>query len=480
MDTDGRERIFHGVNAVTKGPPWVPTTDVFSTDLSMVEKDFIIMQRLGLNVLRLGMMWPGVEPQRGNYNMSYVQQLNKIVQTAAQYGVYTLLDMHQDVLSEQFCGEGIPQWAVKSDGEKSVFGAFPAPLKKPYVNDSVTGFPTRQDCARLDWSANYGAEATGAAYQALWKNVDGIADAWANMWAFVAKAFLGQSAVLGLELINEPFPGNPFNHPEIMVPWPSPTNGDLVNMQPAYDRLNAAIRQVDTSRLLFFAGMTWDDLGVGFSQPPGGETFANRSVVAFHYYEPPQENVNLQFEVQLAAARRLQSGSMLTETCNPTCTSLFGRPGGVADGADRYLQSWANWEWKSFCRESNQTKNSTSQNGVWGACKTGYGPAWIGDLPANQSDYARTYARAVAGSISEMYFNVTTSEFRLSYNTSASCKLPTEIFLSIEYHYRNNFSVTIEPCTGASYQYSFPNLLFINSLPNTPTGTPITVVISPL
>jgi len=52
--------------------------------------------------------------------------------------------MHQDVLSEQFCGEGIPQWAVSEDGEKQFFGAFPAPLGKPYVNDSTTGFPTRQ------------------------------------------------------------------------------------------------------------------------------------------------------------------------------------------------------------------------------------------------------------------------------------------------------------------------------------------------
>ena len=31
---------------------------------------------------------------------------------AAEYGIYTLLDMHQDVLSEKFCGEGIPDWAV--------------------------------------------------------------------------------------------------------------------------------------------------------------------------------------------------------------------------------------------------------------------------------------------------------------------------------------------------------------------------------
>jgi len=174
---------------------------------------------------------------------------------------------------------------------------------------------------------------------------------------------------------------------------------------------------------------------------------------------------------------------MLTETCDPTCTGgLFGRPGGVADEADQFLQSWATWEWKTFCRESNETNHSTSQNGVWGSCKTGYGPKWVGNLPSNQSDYARTYARAVAGSVSEMHFNVTTGEFLLKYNTSASCKLPTEIYLSVEFHYRNNFSVAIEPCTAASYQYNplIPNLLYVTHLPSTPTGTGISVVVVPL
>ena len=31
---------------------------------------------------------------------------------AGQYGIYSLLDCHQDVLSEKFCGEGVPDWAV--------------------------------------------------------------------------------------------------------------------------------------------------------------------------------------------------------------------------------------------------------------------------------------------------------------------------------------------------------------------------------
>ena len=32
--------------------------------------------------------------------------------SAGKYGIYSLLDMHQDALSDKFCGEGIPDWAV--------------------------------------------------------------------------------------------------------------------------------------------------------------------------------------------------------------------------------------------------------------------------------------------------------------------------------------------------------------------------------
>ena len=38
---------------------------------------------------------------------------------SAKYGINVLLDMHQDVLSAKFCGEGIPDWAVDT-GSKPI------------------------------------------------------------------------------------------------------------------------------------------------------------------------------------------------------------------------------------------------------------------------------------------------------------------------------------------------------------------------
>ena len=60
----------------------------------------------------LGMMLPGYVPKRGQYNETYIQVIREIVEKAAKYGIYTLLDMHQDVMSPKFCNEGFPDWAV--------------------------------------------------------------------------------------------------------------------------------------------------------------------------------------------------------------------------------------------------------------------------------------------------------------------------------------------------------------------------------
>ena len=75
------------------------------------------------------------------------------------YGIYTLLDAHQDVLSQKFCGEGIPDWAVdtgcKENSRLSVVSSkscilftftvaalrFPVPVDTPFENDPNTLYP---------------------------------------------------------------------------------------------------------------------------------------------------------------------------------------------------------------------------------------------------------------------------------------------------------------------------------------------------
>ncbi len=59
-------------------------------------------------------MLPGYVPKRGEYNETYMKITQEIVSKSAKYGIYTLLDMHQDVMSPKFCVEGFPDWAVNT------------------------------------------------------------------------------------------------------------------------------------------------------------------------------------------------------------------------------------------------------------------------------------------------------------------------------------------------------------------------------
>lgn len=152
--------------------------------------------------------------------------------------------------------------------------------------------------------------------------------------------------------------------------------GDEKRLQPAYDALSAAIRAVDSTTLIFFAAITWDDVvPSGFTAAPGGADQADRAVFAYHYYEPPQEVQATYFHTRVGDARRLQVGSMVTEFERPNNNDDFETDPYYATAAamDKHLQSWIMWELKTFCKESEESLSSDSQNAAYGACKTGYG-----------------------------------------------------------------------------------------------------------
>lgn len=92
---------------------------------------------------------------------------------------------------------------------------------------------------------------------------------------------------------------------------------DRFSLQSAYNYLSKRIWDVDPDRLIFFAGVTWDDIfKAGFKSAPGGKENAYRSVFAFHYYEPPQfkKQIKSYFKRRVKDAKRLKTGAMLTET----------------------------------------------------------------------------------------------------------------------------------------------------------------------
>lgn len=361
-----------------------------------------------------------------------------------------MLDVHQDGLSEYFCGEGLPHWAVtRIDDEHHWYEPFKKPFPAPFSNFENAScfykeekhqgaiFPTRQACDSHKHGISWGESTyeTSFAYQSLWDNYNGTADAYALMWAKLAARFNGRAEVVGYNIFNEPFAGDFYHHPLIMVPYPSPTNADRVNLQPFYDKVNAAIRNVDNESLLFIAGVTWGDLGSGFTAAPGGKDYANKTVMTYHFYDPPQFTAEEQVKAHNLEAMRLGTGAMLTETEALWARSYKHLKGNVTDVCDSQLQGWCDWEWKSFVRAGPFDQNSSSQYFEFGAPKTGHGENWnsIDEPPAYYFEkLTRTYAPRVVGSLEKMSFNASSPEspFELVYTLgSVQPDLASEIFI---------------------------------------------------
>ena len=92
------------------------------------------------------------------------------------------------------------------------------------------GLPKREDCLRFEsWAAYQSSIATVSAYDRLFTNHDNLTDAWGAFWAKAGKQLvqfetwdsfqkvdsieqvaqtLVNAPVLGMNIINEPFPGN--------------------------------------------------------------------------------------------------------------------------------------------------------------------------------------------------------------------------------------------------------------------------------
>lgn len=337
LDESGRARYFHGTNMVVKRFPWVAETWGADPAKSITPADMKLMSSWGLNALRLGVMWPGAEPVRGEFNKTYFDEIRKIVDWAAAEGIYTILDWHQDVLSESFCGEGVPPWALALACENQSCATFPQPWAfKPYATHGNPAQPSDKDCASHSFTDFYASWAVSEAFQGFYDDRAGSRAALSLFWRRVAEEFKGNDGILGAELLNEPWAGDIYKNPKLVLP----TAADKLNIEKLTDILAAQVWSADPDRMVLFTGVTWDDWQVGFQRPPLNNS--QRSILSYHYYNgvsPIGAEQVLTNRVADAARLRL-----------PIFMSEFGLSDTKAqltvDAADRHTQSWTIWQYK--------------------------------------------------------------------------------------------------------------------------------------
>ena len=248
-----------------------------------------------------------------------------------------------------------------------------------------------------------------------------------------------------------------------------PGVADEKNLAPAYEVLQKAIRKYDQRHNIFFEGVTWDYFAAGFKEVPGGVANQNRSVLSYHYYEPPDFNKKYQFEVRAEDLKRLKCAGFATELLVVSDTDKgLSDMYELFDICDEHMQSWTGWDYKPFyarlsCSENDARclEEASRLNHIY------------------VQNTSRTYPHAVAGRTKEFRFDKVTRKFSMSFATSSDCKsTETVIYVNKDLHYPNGITVIVKPQNAATWQQK-DSFIILTHDEKLPSGYDINVSIMP-
>lgn len=317
-NSDGQVVLLHGFNEVYKLAPYDPAASGFSED------DAAFLAANGFNVVRLGVIWAGVEPQPGVYDAAYVDSIRQTVDMLAAHGIYTIIDMHQDLYSASLGGEGAPEWATKTGGLPNRSFGFPGSY---YLNPAET-----------------------AAWDGFWNNANaangiGLEDNYAKAWETVAAAVAGNNSVIGYDIMNEPFPGTSWLPTLLGSPFYA-----TQQLTPMYNQVAAAIRAVDPNTALFVepANPAVSEVPAILGLPVQLGTIDDTKVVlAFHDYCAGSATSGI---CGWLAYQQASTAHAYGKANNiPVFMDEFGASNLPSDlraemnAADRFLMSWSEW-----------------------------------------------------------------------------------------------------------------------------------------
>src|SRR5262249_20571269 len=120
------------------------------------------------------------EPEEGMDDEAFLARYDALLDGAWARGMYTVVDFHQDVYAEAFCGDGFPGWTI------------PDPKPMPH-----------HDCP--SWAAEYFVDdGVKAAFDRFWADGSTVRAAYEALWDRMAKRHKDRPGVIGFELLNEP------------------------------------------------------------------------------------------------------------------------------------------------------------------------------------------------------------------------------------------------------------------------------------
>jgi endoglycosylceramidase len=327
-DADGRVVILHGVAVVTGGF----NTTYGAEAAGFGARDADLLAASGFNVVRLGFFGERLAPTPGGIDAEHLESFVRTHRLLAERGIFTLLDLHQDMLSPRYGGRGFADWFLRDDG---------------LPNQPQAGFP-----------GNYFANAAlNRAYDNLWANVPaadgtGLQDHVGELWKRVAQRFRDEDHLLGYDLFNEPWPGSAW--PTCASPAGCPPGGfDQTQLTAFFNRVIAALRTVDRRHLAFYEPNLQFDVGAAtrvrrLDDPNVGMSYHDYCLGAAPGLPPVPdpvsacENVGEPLVMRNAEQHSAQTGAalLLTEFGDTENPAIHRR---VADLADRFMVGWTDW-----------------------------------------------------------------------------------------------------------------------------------------
>ena len=215
IDEEGRHLILRGVNLPAKVPLKLGSSHREVSfvgrpfPLEEAEMHFARLESWGFNCLRLCVSWEGMEHKGvGIYDYEYLDYLEALIVKAERFGFKIFVDFHQDVWSRFTGGDGAPGWTLEWAGfaieHLEETGA--AVLYRPENPKSHVLWATNayKLAAATLFTLFFGEEV----FAPKRERVGGfLQDAYVHMIREVVLRLKGHKAVVGYDIMNEPFAG---------------------------------------------------------------------------------------------------------------------------------------------------------------------------------------------------------------------------------------------------------------------------------
>jgi endoglycosylceramidase len=402
QDALGRTVLLRGVNAGerSKFAPYFPfdyTTDAGYADALSTYMDHAALW--GIDVMRVPFTWDALEPTQGMNDQGWLDRFDQFVAAAWARGIWTVLDFHQDIYSQSFCGDGFPGWTIPDAG--------------PYEHDCSSW--------QLEYYNDVGVQTS---FDRFWDAGSPVQSQYVSAWDLMVARYKDTPGVIGFEPINEPGWGS--GDEETFT---------ATTLTAFYSMMVPHMNAEAPSALIFLDPPGPD--GTNVSTMLGKPASGTGIVFAPHYY--PIGGEDLASQSGLAAWQAVGQawnvpvflGEFGASNTNPNNTDYMIS---IFDELDTLNMGGSQWEYSVSPDEWNYESFSlVAPDG--------------GEYPLAQA-VQRPYARALAGSAMTEAFDSTTNTFTLSFTPSPTPSTAiTEVALPVQ-TYPTGYATTV---TGACF-----------------------------